>query len=140
MVRRGEIWYYSFRRHASSGGHHELHVCPDISTGVEASYVQHQELFKRLNTLLDACAAQQKGKDEIGTYLAFLEEYVIQHFSSEEAAMAVAAYLGLPAHKVEHDCFKQRLASIKKEFLEMVRRSTSLCLRSERPKTGCFHT
>lgn len=91
---------------------------PDISTGVEEIDSQHRELFKRLNTLLDACAAQQKGKDEIGTYLAFLEDYVIQHFSAEEAAMAKAAYPGLAAHKQDHDYFKQRLTTIKKEFLD----------------------
>lgn len=90
---------------------------PDISTGVEEIDSQHKELFKRINALLDACA-QQKGKEEIGTYLAFLEDYVIQHFSAEEAAMTKAAYAGLAAHKQEHDYFKQRIATIKKEFLE----------------------
>lgn len=91
---------------------------PDISTGIEEIDSQHKELFTRLNTLLDACAAEQKGKDEIGTYLAFLQDYTIQHFSAEETAMTKAAYPGLHVHKQEHDYFKQRLATIRKEFLD----------------------
>jgi len=90
---------------------------PELSTGVEEIDSQHKELFKRLNTLLDACS-QQKGKEEVGGYLAFLEDYIVQHFSAEEAAMTKAGYPGLQAHRQEHDYFKQRIATIKKEFLD----------------------
>lgn len=90
---------------------------PDLSTGVEEIDDQHKELFKRLNALLDACS-EQKGKEEIGSYLAFLEDYVVQHFTAEETAMTRAAYPGLAAHQQEHDYFKQRIATIKKEFLD----------------------
>ncbi len=90
---------------------------PELSTGVEEIDSQHKELFKRLNTLLDACA-EQKGKDEIGGYLAFLEDYVVQHFSAEETAMTKASYPAYAAHKQEHDYFKKRIATIKKEFLD----------------------
>ncbi len=90
---------------------------PDLSTGVDEIDSQHQELFKRLNALLDACA-EQKGKDEIGTYLAFLEDYVVQHFNAEESAMTKSSYGGLTSHRQEHEYFKQRIATIKKEFMD----------------------
>jgi len=89
----------------------------DISTGVPEIDKQHQELFKRINDLLEACQ-QQKGKEEVGRFLVFLEEYVIEHFNAEEKIMTGRRYPGLSAHKQEHEHFKQRIATIKKEFLE----------------------
>lgn len=89
----------------------------DISVGIPEIDQQHQELFKRINVLLDACT-QQKGKSEVGRFLGFLEEYVIEHFQAEEKVMAERKYPAYAIHKQEHDHFKQRLATIRKEFTE----------------------
>ncbi|MDH4161128.1 MAG: bacteriohemerythrin [Nitrospirota bacterium] len=89
----------------------------DLATGNSDIDRQHQEMFKRINNLLDACT-QQKGKEEIGKFLGFLEDYVVEHFNAEEKVMTERHYPGLAAHKQEHEHFKQRIATIKKEFVE----------------------
>lgn len=58
----------------------------DLSTGSDEIDNQHKELFRRINSLLDACN-QGKGREEIGKTVQFLEDYVITHFSAEEEYM-----------------------------------------------------
>ena len=89
----------------------------DIATGVAEIDDQHKELFARFNALLEACRLQ-KGKEEIGRFLAFLEEYVIEHFAAEEKKMKESSYLSRTAHKAEHLEFMVRMSAIKKEARE----------------------
>ena len=58
----------------------------DLATGVPEIDAQHKELFSRINRLLEACN-QGQGRAEVGKTLAFLEEYVLIHFSTEEKIM-----------------------------------------------------
>jgi hemerythrin len=89
----------------------------DLSTGVGGIDTQHKELFVRINNLLDACD-QRKGKEEVGRFIRFLEEYVILHFAEEEKHMAAHGYQGLAAHKQEHAQFTEKLSALKQEFNE----------------------
>jgi len=89
----------------------------DLATGVAEIDGQHKELFSRVNGLLEACN-QKKGKEEIGRFLGFLEDYVIQHFTAEEKKMTELSYPGLSGHKAEHLEFTKKIVTIKKEFLE----------------------
>lgn len=89
----------------------------DLGTGVAMIDDQHRELFSRLNALMEACRLR-KGREEIGQFLAFLDEYVIHHFVAEEREMAGADYPGISAHKTEHREFVTQMLAIKKEARE----------------------
>jgi len=89
----------------------------DLLTGVDDVDAQHKEIFVRINALLDALT-RQKGKDEIGGFLNFLEEYIAYHFAAEEREMTGEKYPGLAAHEKEHEDFKKRICALKRDFNE----------------------
>jgi hemerythrin len=66
---------------------------------------EHKELFKAINGLLDACAAG-KGRAEIASTVAFLEEYTAKHFRDEEQLQVNSHYPDYARHKTLHDGFK----------------------------------
>jgi len=57
-----------------------------MATGVESVDSEHQKLIEMVNQLDDACA-RGAGKQEVSKMLDFLSEYVVQHFTGEEAHM-----------------------------------------------------
>jgi hemerythrin len=87
----------------------------DLATGSELIDKQHKELFKRINSLLEACR-QGKGKSEINGLMQFLDDYVITHFSEEEQYMQKYAYPGYAKHKAEHLQFIIDFRKLKNEF------------------------
>lgn len=87
----------------------------NLAVGVDTIDNQHKEIFSRVNNLLNAMALG-KGRDEVGKVIAFLADYVVKHFSAEEAIMAKNNYNGLPSQKAEHDQFIKDFSGIKKEF------------------------
>ncbi len=89
----------------------------DLKTSVSEIDSQHRELFGRVNGLLAACKLK-KGKEEIGWFIRFLEEYVSHHFAGEEQKMAELGYPGLSDHRSEHREFARKLLEIKQQFLE----------------------
>ncbi len=72
--------------------------------GVDEVDQQHQELVVKLNEFLDACI-QQKGKEKIMETLAFLRDYTVEHFRSEEEIMLKYNYPEYAEHKKDHDEF-----------------------------------
>jgi hemerythrin len=76
---------------------------------------QHQELFGRLDALLDAIRAGNS-RDVIGQTLTYLCEYVIRHFAAEENLMAERGYPKLPDHRTEHHAFAAELRELQAEF------------------------
>ncbi len=87
----------------------------DLATGVDEIDDQHKELFRRIDNLLEACK-QGKGKKEVEGVIAFLEDYVIQHFSEEERHMNERAYPEYGRHKVQHIEFMDNLRKLKDQF------------------------
>jgi len=67
---------------------------------------QNQELIDTFNTLSKAC---QEGecRDVIFDVLKYLNRYVSEHFSYEEALMQVFKYPHLEGHRDEHARFKE---------------------------------
>lgn len=84
-----------------------------LLTGVDQIDNQHKELFKRINSLFDACQ-QGKGKDEVMNVLKFLEDYIITHFSAEEKMQQEHSYPDYPSHKALHEQFKNEFYKFKK--------------------------
>lgn len=86
-----------------------------LETGVKEIDDQHKELFKAVNRLLDACG-QGKGKEEVGSVIKFLEDYVVTHFTAEEKLQKESHYPEFDFHKQQHAEFIKSFAEIKKQF------------------------
>jgi hemerythrin len=87
----------------------------EYAVGVPLIDQQHQELFRRINALLQACNEGQ-GKEKVGEILNFLEEYVQVHFGSEEEVMIKHAYPEYLAHRKQHQHFVENFMDLKRKF------------------------
>ncbi|MBI5848062.1 MAG: hemerythrin family protein [Nitrospirae bacterium] len=84
----------------------------DLATGVSRIDAQHQELFRRINSLLEACN-KGKGKEEVIPVVKFLEDYVVTHFAEEEKQMIHFNYPEYEHHKAEHLKFMENFSKVK---------------------------
>lgn len=87
----------------------------ELNLGLEEIDNQHRALFGKLETLLDACISGRAAEEVIGM-LAFLDDYVVVHFRTEEELQERFGYPGLPFHRQQHEQFRQRLALLKEEM------------------------
>ena len=87
----------------------------ELAIGVPAIDDQHQELFRRFNTLLKACN-EGRGKEEVGQLIQFLRDYVAVHFLDEETIQVEQAYPGFAAHQRQHLEFVGRLDALHRQF------------------------
>jgi hemerythrin len=88
---------------------------PDLALGVPTVDEQHQEIFRRMNNLLEA-AASGRGRKEVGATLEFLTQYVVQHFAAEELVMIRQAYPGYATHRQHHLEFLADVTKLKLQF------------------------
>ena len=88
---------------------------PALETGHEKIDEQHRQLFDTLNSIAAAFWGG-RGSQEITKTLAFLTEYTIMHFSTEEELMEKNAYSGYAAHKKRHDDFKVTVTGLAKKL------------------------
>lgn len=88
---------------------------PDLAVGHDEIDGQHQELFRRANSLLDAMV-EGRGRDEVERTLAFLSDYVGAHFRAEERQMSLHGYAALASHKAEHGAFVHDMLRLRDEF------------------------
>lgn len=84
---------------------------------------QHKELFEAINNILES-VEKGGGRAEVAGLLKFLEDYVIKHFSLEEALMKKHSYPNYDNHKTQHAVFMANFFSLKK-FYEARGASTS---------------
>ena len=80
---------------------------PAIETGLPGIDAQHKQLF-------DLAASFRGEGDQIRVMkaLAALADYANTHLRDEEAMLAAIAYEGLPAHREEHERFRQMLREL----------------------------
>lgn len=76
---------------------------------------QHKELFRQINVLYDACS-RGEGKKSLSELVNFLENYVVEHFSSEEELMKKSNYPGYDNHKRLHQEFVLSFAALKQQI------------------------
>lgn len=107
---------------------------PKLAVGVRMIDSQHQELFRQVNALLEAME-QNRGRDEVGTILGFLEKYVVEHFAAEERLMAQHAYPQAAVHKQKHVDFVKVFVGLKGEF-EKVGPTAGLAVKLNRTVCG----
>ncbi len=79
--------------------------------GVEEIDGQHQELFARLNALLEG-EENGRGEKELLATLAFLDDYTKRHFAAEESLQRRFAYPHYEMHAAEHRHFLRTLAEL----------------------------
>ena len=82
-----------------------------LATGNNDIDNQHKELFRKFDSLLEACK-QRKGKEEVDKLILYLCDYVKLHFSMEEALQKEHNYPGYIDHKKEHESFMQDLNTL----------------------------
>lgn len=84
----------------------------DLLVGNEKIDEQHKELFDMVNRLADA-SKTGKSKEEIGNLINFLGNYVVEHFSAEEAIQQSNGYPDFDAHKAKHEAFIKQFLDVK---------------------------
>lgn len=90
-------------------------LTPDLKTDNLLIDREHEELFSKINALMDACS-QGKGRAEIENTLKFLNEYIVKHFSDEEQLQRQVRYPFYTQHKQYHETYKKTVAEIIAEF------------------------
>lgn len=83
----------------------------ELETGNAMIDAQHKQLIEAINHLLDACSKGQ-GRGEIEKTLNFLNDYVVKHFSDEEALQMKYKYPGYAEHKTFHEGYKKVVRDI----------------------------
>ena len=104
-----------------------------LSIGVPELDAHHEELFRRVDRLLDAMLVHDRS--EAVRLLAFLQTYARDHFEAEERLMRESAYPDLELHVAEHVAFSAEIAELVRTLAEQGP-SASLVLRLEREVTG----
>lgn len=87
----------------------------DLAVGEPQIDKQHQEIFRKINDLLDACNAG-KGKTAVVDVIDFLGNYVVEHFGAEEKLMQQHSYPEYPQHKQMHADFIKRFGELKADY------------------------
>jgi hemerythrin len=85
-----------------------------LSVGVAKLDAQHQELFRRIDGLLDAMLRQDRS--EVGQLLDFLLDYTVDHFADEERLMTELDYPEAEPHAQEHRHFAATLRALDQDF------------------------
>jgi hemerythrin len=107
-----------------------------LSVGVPELDAQHQELFRRIDRLLDAMLHNDRSEAE--RLLAFLRAYVVDHFAAEERLMAEVGYPDAAGHAEEHHRFAATLHEVDLEFLASGP-TAALVLKLEQHAVGWLH-
>ncbi len=101
---------------------------PEMQVGVAVIDRQHQELFKGANALMHAFR-QGGEQSEVERLIAFLDQYVVDHFREEEAIMERHGYPFLAEQKEQHAKFIRYFNGLKKELVEVSGSRTYLMFR-----------
>ena len=81
-----------------------IYWTPKLAVGVTQIDEEHQELFDRVNRLLDAMV-QARAKEALQPLLGFLADYVETHFGGEQRLMQQHRYPEAAAHLAQHAHF-----------------------------------
>lgn len=87
----------------------------DMEIGVNEIDNQHKKMFSMVNNLISAME-RGKGKEEVCNIYTFLENYIIEHFCTEEGLMIRHNYDEYSKMKTAHEQFKKDFSRLKKEF------------------------
>ncbi len=85
-----------------------------LAIGVTEIDDQHKELLLRFDRLLKACQAG-RGAAELAVLQTSLEEYILTHFSDEEALQRQHSFPGYETHKNQHQYFINQIKKLRAE-------------------------
>jgi len=86
-----------------------------LSVGDDVIDAQHQELFRRVDRLLDAMA--RNDRSEAVRLLEFMLDYCDAHFAAEERLMADTGFPDATRHIQEHRTFRREIEALDADFL-----------------------
>ena len=89
---------------------------PALAIGVPEIDHQHQELFVRIERLVEGVARGNPA--DVERLLEFLSQYVVKHFGAEERWMLRSAYPDYARHKAQHERFIRDYEHMTQEFRE----------------------
>lgn len=89
---------------------------PALAIGVPEIDHQHQELFVRIERLVQGVARGNSADAE--RLLEFLGQYIVKHFGAEERWMLRSAYPAYAQHKAEHERFIRDYEHMTREVRE----------------------
>ena len=93
----------------------EYQLPDDLVLGVDQIDEQHRRIFQVTNQLLQA-RDRGDGEKRLFALLAFLNQYVRDHFSQEETYMVRYGYEHYQDHLAEHQEFSKKFAEIQETF------------------------
>jgi hemerythrin len=88
----------------------------DLAVGVDTIDRQHQEMFHRLDNLLESMK-KSKGQEELEEVISRLSLSVVSAFGTEEKLMRMYEYPAMLAHKAIHDKFVLEFGELKQGLL-----------------------
>jgi hemerythrin len=88
---------------------------PKLETGIAEIDEQHQLLFRKAASVLEAVQAGQGGL-ELQRTITFLADYAAIHFETEERAMRASGFPEAEAHTEIHRRISRRLAEVAADF------------------------
>ena len=86
-----------------------------LLTGDTRVDMQHQEIFRRVGALLQACGDGSSAR-QLEDMLGFLASYAIQHFTDEEALQLEYGYPDYENHRQQHEDFKSTVGELAGRF------------------------
>ena len=92
-----------------------LEITKDMIVGIPKVDEQHRELVKMLNTA-QSLGVKSFSPEETKKMLDFLGNYVVKHFSDEEALQRQSKYPKYNWHKEQHQSFIAEFGRLKQEF------------------------
>jgi hemerythrin len=104
-----------------------------LSSGIAELDAQLEELFRRVDRLLDAILARDRS--EASRLIAFLQHHVTNHFAAEERLMREVEYPDAERHVAEHLAFASQIDALA-GWLAAEGASARLVLRLEREVTA----
>ena len=82
------------------------------SVGVRELDEQHKSLIRMINEMHYAMN-KDRGQEAISSIVAQMFDYMELHFTTEEGYMQQFGYLGLPAHRREHEEFRAKASDLR---------------------------
>jgi hemerythrin len=101
---------------------------PELSIGHSLIDEQHRELLKNNNTLIET-VLQGKQVAEIEKVISFLNDYVVNHYQTEEELMQQHEYPFFKIHKQQHERFVHYFVELKEEISKFKKNRLYLLFR-----------
>lgn len=92
----------------------KIEMTKDFLTGIEIVDTEHAKLFEIIGRVYEIIEDEYMFDkyDPIMHILGELKDYTVKHFSDEEEYMESISYTGLPAQKLAHDAFIEKLGEV----------------------------